>query len=455
MRRTRFVTVALAVATLSFFMLGQGGCPTPGDGGSGGNSGITGQYIGSTRCALCHANTHAGWSDTLHAHALETLEAIGQGSNPNCIGCHVVGHGDQGGFVNRATTNDLAGVGCEACHGPAAEHARNANDETLYPGVSIASELCGRCHTGSHHPHYEDWATSRHARVDTHVAERFMAGNSVTSCGECHSGDYVYGERIQGGTVPDNALAGVPIAEMHANECAICHDPHMRTNNAVTPEDGRDYQLRFPEVAYPAPATTIAAVTNPARFNLCGQCHHSRGRTWADGSRGPHHSIQANVYYGEMPLPDEDSAKLVPGRVSVHLGAVQQCATCHLHRQDFMSEEAPAISGHTFAINELSCISSNCHNSLADALFRLNVLQTEIQERIDDIKNRLGPVSQWGYTSDGGPNAAGQAALPDEIKKARFLISYAEYDGSLGMHNPAYVREMLIEADDLLDKIGR
>ena len=53
-----------------------------------GNSGLTGKYVGAERCSQCHARVHEMWGETLHAKALETLEAIGQGSNAACLGCH-------------------------------------------------------------------------------------------------------------------------------------------------------------------------------------------------------------------------------------------------------------------------------------------------------------------------------------------------------------------------------
>jgi hypothetical protein len=129
----------------------------------------------------------------------------------------------------------------------------------------------------------------------------------------------------------------------------------------LCPEEGRDYQLRFRQVASPTPSNTIEDVTNPQRFNICGQCHHDRGRTWETVSRPPHHSNQSNVYVGEMAIPDpETQDPLVLSRVSVHSLAPEQCATCHLYRQDFQSEVAPAISGHTFAANNAGCATSGC-----------------------------------------------------------------------------------------------
>lgn len=431
---------------------GPGDSNVPADSNNLGNSGLTGKFVGSQRCATCHNHIHFHWSQTLHARAYETLEKIGQQNNAACIGCHTVGFGEPGGWVDRATTNDLAGVGCESCHGAARDHVENVADRSLRPPVNISSAVCGRCHTGSHHPNYDDWLTSGHANVTEAPAEDFVEGVQLNNCGKCHSGDFFYRAILNGETLADDTYKGANAEDLHAVECAICHNPHQRTGNAVEPEDGRDFQLRFPEVASPTPTNTIDAATNPARFNLCGQCHHSRGRTWAETSRPPHESVQSNVYVGEMPVP-EDTEPLVFSRVSVHSFAREQCATCHMYRQDFRSEIAPAISGHTFKVNENSCASSGCHPSLAAAQAAKQTLQGEIQGRLDNIKGRLDAWGNWEYRANGGP--ANQAAIPDDIKKVRFLYYYSLHDGSLGIHNPAYVRSMLEEADRLLTAIGQ
>ena len=48
---------------------------------------------------------------------------------------------------------------------------------------------------------------------------------------------------------------------------------------------------------------------------------------------------------------------------------------------------------------------------------------------------------------------AAQAAVPVAAKKARFLYHYSLNDGSLGIHNPDYVREMLVQAQSLADSL--
>ena len=452
-KKLRHTWSKLAVLTGLFALtaaLGMSSAECP----AGGNDGLTGKFVGSARCAQCHTRVHLDWSETLHARAYDTLEAIGQETNDTCLACHTVGFGEEGGFVSRALTNDLAAVGCESCHGPGRDHVENVNDESLHPPKNLSADVCGRCHTGSRHPTFEEWSTAGHALVTEIPAEDFSIGILLNNCGKCHSGEFFYRALLNSETIADDAFLGVAREDLIAITCVVCHDPHRRTGNAAAPDEGRDFQLRFPEVANPTPTNTIDAATNGSRFNLCGQCHHSRGRTWQSTSRGPHASVQANIYTGEMPMPDTDGAvtPLVPSRISVHALAREQCATCHMFRQDFMDEFAPAIAGHTFAVNTGGCATSGCHPSAGQASAALTTLQTEIQGKLDDIRMRLGDASTWEYAATGGP--MDQSTINDNIKKIRFLLKYVEGDGSLGVHNPDYIRDMLDLADDLLTTEG-
>jgi hypothetical protein len=449
--KSRFLIVfGIGAALLAYAVL-PAGCPPVTTPPTTGNTGLTGKYIGSETCGACHASIHTNWAGTLHATALEALEAIGQGSNAECLPCHTVGFGQEGGFVDRQTTNLLAGVGCEDCHGAAKDHVQNVGDPSFYPNVTIAASLCGTCHTDTHHPNFDQWKESGHAEVTEDPAEEFSAGARLNTCGVCHSGDFRFESVIRGQTVADNALNGVAPKDMNAVTCAICHDPHKQTGNAAAPVTGQDYQLRYSEVKSPAPKHTVADITNVERYNLCGQCHHDRGRVWTETSRPTHHSNQSNVYIGEMPVPDGESL-LVLSRVSVHSFAPAQCATCHMYRQPFQSEENPTISGHLFSVNTKACAASGCHPSVAAAKAAKVTLQAEIEGLMDDITSRLGAASTWEYVSEGGP--ADQTTVSDDVKKIRFLYHFVLSDGSRGVHNPAYVRSILEEAQALLTANG-
>jgi len=457
-RTSRTYLLSAAAALLGLACGSIGGCPQllppAGDANTAltpGNSGLTGKYVGSSRCSLCHVTKHSTWAETLHAKALQTLEKIGQDKNPVCLPCHTVGFGQVGGFVDRATTNDLAGVGCEACHGAARDHVENIEDAAARPSVSLSTQVCAGCHQSEHHPHSEEWSESGHANIESAVASGIVAGSStyVQNCGLCHSGDIFYEVQVEGGTVANDAFVGKQTSDLAAITCAACHNPHRRTGNAAQPDEGRDFQLRYPEVATPTATNSIAAATDRTRFNLCGQCHHSRGRVWTETARAPHHSIQSNVYVGEMPMPvGQENTPLIYSRVSVHSFAPEQCATCHMFRQDFQSEVAPAISGHTFDVNYNSCALSGCHPSVNQARSVEATLKAEIEGRLATVRSLLGDPATWEYSSSGGPSD--QSTISDAVKQARFLYYYALNDGSYGMHNPAYVRDMLVKAEQLL-----
>jgi hypothetical protein len=90
-------------------------------------------YVGSKKCKMCHIKEWKSWSETKMAQAFEVLKPNvraeakkGAGLDPakdystdeTCLPCHVSGWGQEGGFKDIASTPELAGVGCEMCHGP-------------------------------------------------------------------------------------------------------------------------------------------------------------------------------------------------------------------------------------------------------------------------------------------------------------------------------------------------
>lgn len=125
-------------------------------------------FVGAAVCQQCHSDAHADWEQTAHAGALETLRAIGQETNAECIACHTVGFGQTDGFVDEATTAHLAGVQCENCHGAAGAHSRNAGDASLRPKIDndlMSSQVCGACHNDAHHPTFDEWQLSKHGNA--------------------------------------------------------------------------------------------------------------------------------------------------------------------------------------------------------------------------------------------------------------------------------------------------
>jgi hypothetical protein len=90
-------------------------------------------YVGSDKCKRCHDDAYDKWKKTPHSHAYKTLVDAKRPSlrqyDPECVVCHTVGFGYQGGFADEKKTPHLRDVGCESCHGPASLHVANPANE--------------------------------------------------------------------------------------------------------------------------------------------------------------------------------------------------------------------------------------------------------------------------------------------------------------------------------------
>lgn len=137
-----------------------------------------GKFAGSSQCADCHATAFEIWKDTPHAHATETLTQAkpSRHFDPECVSCHTTGWKAKeflpyvSGYDSLKTTADLAGNGCENCHGPGAAHvaAESGNDETLRdelrramhlsidgPDREVAVTACMECHDIDNSPEFK------------------------------------------------------------------------------------------------------------------------------------------------------------------------------------------------------------------------------------------------------------------------------------------------------------
>jgi hypothetical protein len=127
-----------------------------------GKTGGNNRYLGVGNCQKCHAEAFEVYKETRHAHAYATLAEQFVHRDTNCVGCHVTGWQDEGGFTGvryRGSRVDLIDVQCEACHGPGELHNRDGSY------LALAAESCTRCHTESDDPDFDfdtDWPKIAH-----------------------------------------------------------------------------------------------------------------------------------------------------------------------------------------------------------------------------------------------------------------------------------------------------
>ncbi|RLA33934.1 MAG: hypothetical protein DRR03_07145 [Gammaproteobacteria bacterium] len=110
----------------------------------------TSPYTGAKTCTVCHQAATTAWQASRHAGALDALEQVGKAFDPNCVVCHSVGFGQDGGFLAMDETPGLANVQCESCHGPGRTHVETAGES--YPEKRVATEACAGCHHPNHSP---------------------------------------------------------------------------------------------------------------------------------------------------------------------------------------------------------------------------------------------------------------------------------------------------------------
>lgn len=141
-------------------------------------------FLGSESCAKCHAAAYDVWKDSGHAHATETLTRLDppRQFDPECLSCHVTGWDPQQyvpfqtGFRDLLKSPQLAGNGCENCHGPGGGHvaAEAGSDLKLRDAMralmhvsrdTVERNTCSKCHDHDNSPAFkfdEYWSQIEH-----------------------------------------------------------------------------------------------------------------------------------------------------------------------------------------------------------------------------------------------------------------------------------------------------
>jgi hypothetical protein len=225
--------------TISLTLLWPSGRVALGDTGSN-NFSVWGSYQSPERCRECHEEEFQAWSDTTHAQAsfdpifqiyLQQVEQPGE-----CFTCHTTGYNtNTGQFV-------LAGVTCEACHGPyRPEHP----EESMV--LATSADMCGSCHPST----LLEWEASRHGEV-------------AVTCIDCHE---VHTQQ----TVADAATNAL---------CATCHEHQIQNRTHVLHNDTADIHCIDCHLARPnnegEGAVNGHAITGHSFavfVKTCNECH--------------------------------------------------------------------------------------------------------------------------------------------------------------------------------------
>jgi predicted CXXCH cytochrome family protein len=404
-----------------------------------------------TTCGNCHVLKQDSWLQTGHANAWADLQASGH-ANESCDYCHTTNGrtniaNDTAGFfsVSADAQKYYQDVQCESCHGPGQAHVTTPDEtQPIAYFTSRDSALgvgCGQCHNGApHNPFYEDWSRGAHGIFEDHAI------SNGGTCLQCHEGKTAEA-RFGGSDVYVEASSSNPMLI----GCTTCHNPHGSSNT---------HELREP-------------ITTRDTTNLCIRCHQRNAVPDTANTRGPH-SPQGPTflgYSGWKPVGFTWDSTNIPTHANPTANPLL-CATCHVATLDVNNgagQLAWHYTGHSFFaipcvdtagidstnacdISQRSfaaCATSGCHASGDAARAAFESLDSEMQY----FANVL-----WDDVNGNGKIDAGDTGLLTQVPSTEFtrdsIITVAEgaffnvqllnTDRSHGVHNPPYLKALLI-----------
>ncbi|MFQ6616343.1 MAG: ammonia-forming cytochrome c nitrite reductase subunit c552 [Fidelibacterota bacterium] len=406
---------------------------------------VTPYYLGGETCAQCHTKEPAGWAETGHAGAWAALQASDHAA-PYCNKCHTV---DQYEVAGNAGYDDVPiatfeNVQCENCHGPGSDHKSSLNKADIT--VSFDAAVCGSCHTGDHNPTYDEWSESHHNNEDA-----FQWG--ISSCQGCHEG-VAAAIRLSGdlSTYYNGGDVGRPDTSERALSpisCAACHDPHDATN---------DHQLRtVADVVLVEANGESPVITDGGKGKLCMQCHHARRSAESQLDEGyahfgPHGNPQGDMLAASSAYEGVAETGF-PWAAPTHLYIEDACVTCHMHMEEYISEDEPAVTGHSYEPTVEAC--AQCHGTISDfgdIMARDDFDgDGEVEGVHDEVEGLMHLLEEAlvdaGLDTTGGADF--EEALGDttrstyQLRQAGYNLVFVEADKSHGIHNPDYAIQLL------------
>ena len=285
-------------------------------------------YSGNDVCGVCHEQEAATWTYTSHATAFDTLVTHEADRRKDCVGCHVVGYEEPGGYDFYRRPAHLENVGCESCHGRGGPHL----SPTFVPmkdGARDYSAVCGTCHNETHSLGFE--FETFHPRVShTRIASLSNAERA---------------ELVEGGG-PSRELLPTTADYVGSQACQSCHAKEFETWEA-SPHGH---------------AVETLEKEGKAGEAECLQCH-----TTAYGKPGGFPEDAPVIHHPDL------------ARVG--------CESCHGPGGDHVGDDARRV-GTILSLGDKcdSCVilkvCGTCHDDANDPRFKF-----EVEERIDDQRH--------------------------------------------------------------------
>lgn len=336
--------------------------------------------------------------------------------------------------------------------GPTGKDGKDGKDAGFVYFDGFKADLkCATCHNPDIDTTYyvagrvKQWEESKHGGGSAWEENRAM-------CAECHTTE-AYQLKQAGKTVTDIYNPTPP-------GCFTCHSPHSKG----------DFSLRTtaPQTLIPSIVGVANTTFDLGKGNVCASCHRPRtisplpdpNKTAATDSLVisnnrwyTHYGVQGQMLVGAGAFQFKDVAAY--GTTTAHTSGIIKtdgCITCHMADYSPANAYGGKIGGHTMNIAftpegsttsvEMLNGCKNCHSSITKLDY--NGKQTTFEANMDTLKSML-VAKGWIDTNN---NILATSAKPIVFKPATRSGAFFNYmvllhDGSNGVHNPAYMNDMV------------
>ncbi len=319
--------------------------------------------------------------------------------------------------------------------GPAGTDGTNGtNGSDGRPGVD-GKVTCLVCHAGTNMDSKQaEFAMSAHSAGA--IAVDYAGGRAA--CAQCHSHEGFTQYSVFNSVLGD-------ITNPSAWECSTCHGLHKSFENT-------DYALRLDQPVVSG-ADKVTVLDLKGNSNLCAVCHQTRtaepnsvpAETFkiTNTHYGPHHGPQANVVAGVGFAEIPGDATYPVANSGKHLTmAGASCTGCH------MAPFSNKTGGHSFQPNLKAC--NDCHG-VTEENFNYGSVQTEVEHLLETLRDRLVELGVVEYVEADAAFEPKVGTYPMVQAQAYFNWIGLEEDRSLGVHNPKYVKALLLNSIAALD----
>ncbi|GMV38163.1 MAG: hypothetical protein AMXMBFR61_26710 [Fimbriimonadales bacterium] len=353
-------------------------------------------------------------------------------------------------------STDDAPPGSIVWNDPSPIPSRNVPDDATYVGVEVCAACHGRSAPGHPEGIYAEWKQMAHAKDPTKL------GGSGTID--------IFTRFISDGLVPNTP-------------CAICHvtgapdtpnNPGSDRGGFDTNKDARSaHNLKFwsvqCEACHGPGSAHVASGGNrnlinriPDSKETCWKCHTGLPNTKGVTPEGPATDDLIALFSSSLARGHNAGIMIAgaggyeyPGveyKHSPHTRIANTCQTCHA-----LATGSSRRWNHTSTLPKKE-VCAKCHGGANNAADIEHVVVNSSGETVEDIQEHIADllIQLGGSTSSGAPdnNANGGAlrAYRDtygqdaKYRRARWNYSLVINDGSLGVHNYDYAKQLLLSS---------